>query len=184
MPTKNRCDQLLVDENLEEVFQFSLDPHVAAKYFFDGIVAEDMFDSHHDKYITKPRIDARRDDCKWLFQFAQQVIMQHCDIVEKFAQRVDLRNIDDWIEKNIVNIICMQHSSQKDGVAWHLDEEDTFAISVYDNGGIEFRDDDNRSIQHTTKDEIVASIGNTHIIEHRSIVSDIPRKVIVMFIKK
>ena len=180
----NRCDRLIVDGHIQEVFQFSLDYSVEAEYFFEKISVRDMFNTHQENYITKPRIDAKRDNCKWLFEFAKRVIMQHHNIIEKFATKINRKDIDKWIENNIVNIICMNHVEEKDGVDWHLDEEDTFAISIYDNGGIEFQNDKAEKIRHTTKNEIVASIGNTHIIEHRSIVGEQPRKVIVIFVKK
>ena len=49
-----------MDENIEEVFQFYLDPKVEANQFFHKIDVQDMYDTCHKDYITKPRIDAKK----------------------------------------------------------------------------------------------------------------------------
>lgn len=128
--------------------------------------------------LSRPRIDARRDNCEWLWEFCKSVISTHGDMAGKFGMEW---NSD--LESCVHNVIAFHQEHSVDGLDWHLDEKNAIALVTYDTGGIDFKGPNDTIIEHRACDQkLCASIAYTNKIYHRSVIV-CPRNAIVIFFK-
>jgi hypothetical protein len=141
----------------------------------------------------RPRIDAIRDDCTMLWTFAMNVLINHSSLLETFVNLTGIGQrylkIGDtlpedmmyWLESRIHNVIFMQHVEKEDGLGWHLDDESN-AIIIYDNGGVEFSTEFSKVRHMTVPGFVRGTVAHTNDCLHRSVI-DGKRNVIVIFLR-
>lgn len=161
---------------------YQIIPRVDTSMYFDRLrKSQRLYDVPVTDMISRPRLDAKRDSCEWLWTLCKDIMSAHNELSAHF----DLTwNVDD-LDSCVHNVIAFRQTDAGDALDWHLDAEDAIALSIYDAGGIDFRCADGSILEHRTTDrQVVASMAPTNVVYHRSVIEDGTRNVIVIFFKQ